>query len=58
MELIGITATVVQINISIGYLDINLDEMKIAQDGIQHKILEKVIIINCIIKGLSNLLYD
>ena len=32
--------------------------MKIAQDGIQHKILEKEIIINCITKCVFNLLCD
>ena len=52
MELMGVTATVVQMTKSTGYLDINIDERNIKLEGNQQIIFDNVIKANCINKGI------
>ncbi len=42
MELMGVAATVVHINMSVTYLDTNRDDRKMIPDGIQHNTFDEV----------------
>ena len=52
IELTGIPMTVVNMTNSVGYLERNIAETKIALAGNQHIMLDKVIITSCIIREM------
>jgi hypothetical protein len=55
MELRGVTATVVHMTKSVGYVGRNIEIKYMILDGNQHIMLDIVIIINCIINRVFEL---
>ena len=54
----GVTAIVVQINISVGYLERNGDKRKIVLEGIQHSKFDTVTINSCNITPDLEVFFD